>query len=159
MKKSLMRKCAVISSAVTESERGFYIADRNQGSTPWDRKTFLGLISGPLTGTLVPMGARYMAVAKSPLTGGWGEANSGGYFGPYLKFAGFDAVFFTGISPKPIYLLIDNGNAQLKDGGYFWGKNTYETEDLLMAEYGTQSRVACIGPAGEKTIAICLYYD
>ena len=72
------------------------------GVDPLGPENTLGLISGPLTGTLVPTGARYMAVAKSPLTGGWGDANSGGDFGPYLKFAGFDAVFFTGISPKPV---------------------------------------------------------
>ena len=120
------------------------------GVDPLGPENTLGLISGPLTGTLVPTGARYAAVAKSPLTGGWGDANSGGDFGPYLKFAGFDAVFFTGISPKPVYLLIDDGKAQLKDAGHLWGKDTYETEDVLMAEYGKQSRVACIGPAGEK---------
>ena len=120
------------------------------GVDPLGLENTLGLISGPLTGTLVPTAARYTAVAKSPLTGGWGDANSGGEFGPYLKFAGFDAVFFMGISPKPVYLLIDNGNAQLRDAGHLWGKDTYETEDTLMAEYGKQSRVACIGPAGEK---------
>ena len=110
----------------------------------------LGLISGPFTGTAVPTGTRYAVVAKSPLTGGWGDANSGGFFGPYLKFAGFDAVFFTGISPKPVYLLIDNGKAELKDASALWGKDTYETEDTLTAQYGKDSRVACIGPAGEK---------
>jgi aldehyde:ferredoxin oxidoreductase len=120
------------------------------GVAPLSPENILGLITGPLTGTLVPMGARYMVVAKSPLTGGWGEANSGGYFGPYLKFAGFDGVFFMGISPEPVYLLIDEGNAQLKDAGYLWGKDTYETEDILMAEYGDQSRAICIGPAGEQ---------
>ena len=120
------------------------------GADPLGPENTLGLISGPLTGTLVPTGARYAAVAKSPLTGGWGDANSGGDFGPYLKFAGFDAVFFTGISPNPVYLLIDSGKAELKDAGRLWGKDTYETEDVLMAEYGKQSRVACIGPAGEK---------
>ena len=120
------------------------------GVDPLGPENTLGMISGLLTGTPVPSGVRYMAVGKSPLTGGWGEANSGGDFGPYLKFAGFDAVFFTGTSPKPVYLLIDNGTAQLKDAGYLWGKDTYETEDVLMAEYGKQSRVACIGQAGEK---------
>jgi aldehyde:ferredoxin oxidoreductase len=117
---------------------------------PLGQKNTLGLITGPLTGTLVPTGTRYTVVAKSPLTYGWGDSNSGGDFGPYLKFAGFDAVFFTGISPRPIYLLIDNGKAQIRDGGDLWGKNTYETEDTLAAEYGSQSRSACIGPAGEK---------
>jgi aldehyde:ferredoxin oxidoreductase len=90
-----------------------------------------------------------MAVAKSPLTGGWGEANSGGYWGPNLKFAGYDAVFFSGISPQPVYLLLDNGRAELKDAGNLWGKDTYETEDILKAEY-KESSVVCIGPAGEK---------
>ena len=62
----------------------------------------LGFVPGPLTGTSVPTGARYQVVAKSPLTGGWGDANSGGEFGPYIKFAGYDAVFVTGIAPKPV---------------------------------------------------------
>ena len=99
-------------------------------------ENMLGFITGPMTGTGVPTGSRYMVVAKSPLTDGWGEANSGGYFGSYLKFAGFDGVFFTGISPKPVYLLVDNGKAEIKDASYVWGKDCYETEDMLMAEYG-----------------------
>jgi aldehyde:ferredoxin oxidoreductase len=110
----------------------------------------LGLISGPLTGTPIPSGARYTAVAKSPLTGGWGDANSGGSFGPYLKFAGYDAVFFTGISSEPVYLLIDNGKAEIKSASKLWGKDSYETEETLEAEYGKDARVACIGQAGEK---------
>jgi len=110
----------------------------------------LGMIGGLLTGTPMPTGARYQVVGKSPLTGGWGDANSGGEFGPYLKFAGFDGVFFTGISPKPVYLLLDNGKAELKDASALWGKDAYETEDVLTAEYGKDSRAACIGPAGER---------
>jgi aldehyde:ferredoxin oxidoreductase len=117
---------------------------------PLGAGNILGLVTGPCTGTPIPSGARYAAVAKSPITGGWGDANSGGYFGPYLKFSGYDAVFFTGISPKPVYLLIDEGKAELKDASRLWGKDAYETEETLMAKYGKQSRVACIGPAGEK---------
>ncbi len=127
------------------------IYDRQKaGVDPLGPENILGLITGPLTGTPIPAAARFAAVAKSPLSGGWGDANSGGFFGPYLKFSGFDAVFFTGISAKPVYLLIDEGKAQLKDAAYLWGKASYETEETLMAEYGKQSRVACIGPAGEK---------
>jgi len=126
------------------------------GVDPLGPENTLGILTGPFTGTTVPPGARYMAVAKSPLTGGWGEANSGGFFGPNLKFAGFDGVFFSGISPKPIYLLLDNGKAELKDAAYLWGKDTYETEDILMAEY-KDSRIVCIGPAGEKqTLVSCI---
>jgi aldehyde:ferredoxin oxidoreductase len=110
----------------------------------------LGFIPGPLTGTTIPAGARYTVVAKSPITGGWGDANSGGSFGPYLKFAGFDGVFFTGISPKPVYLLIDEGKAKLMDASKLWGKDAYETEDILEAEYGKDSRASVIGPSGEK---------
>ncbi|MFH1639868.1 MAG: aldehyde ferredoxin oxidoreductase C-terminal domain-containing protein [Chloroflexota bacterium] len=79
-----------------------------------------------------------------------GDANSGGYFGPHLKFAGYDAVFFNGISPKPVYLLIDNGKAQIKDAGALWGKDNYETEDALKAELGSETEVVSIGPSGER---------
>lgn len=112
--------------------------------------SIFGLTTGPLTGTQTATGARYTAVGKSPLTGGWGDANSGGSFGPYLKFAGYDAVFFTGISPKPVYLLIDEGKAEIKDASALWGKDSYETEETLEQEYGKNCRVACIGQAGEK---------
>jgi aldehyde:ferredoxin oxidoreductase len=120
------------------------------GVDPLGPENILGLISGPCTGTPIPSGARYAAVAKSPITGGWGDANSGGFFGPYLKFSGYDGVFFTGASAKPVYLLIDEGKAELKDAGHLWGKDAYETEETLEAEYGKNSRAVCIGPAGEK---------
>jgi aldehyde:ferredoxin oxidoreductase len=119
------------------------------GVDPLGPDNILGFVSGPLTGTSVPTAARYQVVTKSPLTGGWGDANSGGDIGPYMKFAGYDGVFVSGISPKPVYLLLDAGKAQIKDAGQLWGKDAYETEDKLMAEYGNQSRVACIGPSGE----------
>ena len=130
------------------------------GVDPLGPENMLGMMSGPLTGTPVPTGARYQVVAKSPLTGGWGDANSGGQFGPYMKFAGFDGVFFTGISPKPVYLLLHNGKAELRDAGRLWGKDAYETEDSLMAEHGRDSRVACIGPSGEKmSLIACIMTD
>jgi aldehyde:ferredoxin oxidoreductase len=124
------------------------------GADPLGPDNILGLVTGPLTGTPAIGGSRYAAVAKSPLTGGWGDANSGGNFGPRLKFSGFDGVFFTGISPKPVYLLLDNGKADLKDARQYWGKDTYYTEDTLKEEYGSTAEVACIGPAGEKLARI-----
>ena len=124
------------------------------GADPLGPDNILGLVTGPLTGTPAVTGVRYVAVAKSPLTGGWGDANSGGYFGPYLKFAGYDAVFFTGISEKPVYLLVDNGKAELKDASDLWGMDTYETEDKLKEIHGKDTHVSCIGPAGEKVVLI-----
>ncbi len=124
------------------------------GVDPLGPDAILGLVTGVLTGTDAMGGSRYVMVGKSPLTGGWGDANSGGNVGPYLKFAGYDAVFFTGISDKPVYLLIDNGKAELKDAAKLWGKDTFETQDILRDEHGKELEVACIGPAGEKLALI-----
>jgi aldehyde:ferredoxin oxidoreductase len=89
-------------------------------------------------------------VTKSPLTGAWSESNAGGTFGPEIKAAGYDAVFFSGISPRPVYLLISGGNAELRDASGLWGKDTYETEECIQREIGDRKlKVACIGPAGE----------
>jgi len=113
-------------------------------------ENMLGVMTGPLTGTPAPLGCRYVVVGKSPLTRGWGDANCGSEFGPYLKFAGYDGVFFTGISPEPVYLYIDNGKAELRDARHLWGKSTFETEDTIKGETSSDTRVIAIGPAGEK---------
>jgi aldehyde:ferredoxin oxidoreductase len=120
------------------------------GVDPLGPDNMLGFMTGPLTGTPAVTGTRYQAVAKSPLTGGWGDANSGGHFGPNLKFAGYDAVFFTGIAEKPVYLFINDGKAELRDASHLWGKGTYETEDMLKTELSKDVESVSIGPAGEK---------
>jgi len=117
---------------------------------PLGPEAILGIVTGPATGTPFIGGSRYVVVGKSPLTGGWGDANSGGVFGPNLKFAGYDAIFFKGIADKPLYLLINNGQAELKDASHLWGKDTFETEDMLRNEVGKDAEIACIGPSGEK---------
>jgi aldehyde:ferredoxin oxidoreductase len=119
------------------------------GVNPLGPHNMLGFITGVLTGTPALGGSRFVVVSKSPLTGGWGDANSGGDWGPYLKFAGYDAVFFTGIAEKPVYLYIEDGKAGIRDASHLWGKDTYETEDMLKNELGREVRVACIGPSGE----------
>jgi len=120
------------------------------GVDPLGPENVLGFVTGPLTGTPATMGVRYATVGKSPLTGGWGDASSGGDFAPYLKFAGYDAVFFNGIADKPVYLFIDNGKAELRDASHLWGKDTYETEDTLRAELGEATQISCIGQSAEK---------
>lgn len=118
---------------------------------PLGADNFLGFVTGPLTATTTPGSGRYTVVTKSPTTGAWAEANSGGFFGPELKWAGFDAVFFSGISPKPVYLLISDGKAELKNASHLWGKDTNETDDILQKKLGKpEARIACIGPAGES---------
>lgn len=111
----------------------------------------LGFVTGPLTATPVPGSGRFTVVTKSPLTGAWADSNSGGFWGPTLKWAGYDAVFVSGISRKPVYLIISDGQAELKDASHLWGKDTYETDDRLQQELGkSQWRISCIGPAGES---------
>src|SRR4030042_1578074 len=125
-------------------------SEQDAGVDPLGPDNMLGFLTGPLTGTQAISGTRYTVAGKSPLTGCWGDANSGGSFGAYLKFAGYDAVFFKGISEKPAYLLIDNGKASLEDAAHLWGKDTRETEDSLKSGPGGDTAVACIGPAGER---------
>ena len=119
------------------------------GVDPLGPDNMLGFVTSPLTGSMAVATSRFGVMAKSPLTGGWGDANSGGDFGPYLKFAGYDAVFFTGASAKPVYMVINEGKAELKDAGHLWGKDTNDTEEALKSEQGKDMRIACIGPSGE----------
>jgi aldehyde:ferredoxin oxidoreductase len=119
---------------------------------PLGGDNMLGFVIGALTGTSVPGTGRYGVVTKSPLTGAWCESNAGGTMGPEFKSAGYDAVFFKGIASKPVYLLIRDGQAELKDASRFWGKDTYETEDALHQEIGDDKfKIASIGPAGESS--------
>ena len=111
--------------------------------------------TGPLTGTAAVMGSRYMVTAKSPMTGLLGFANSGGFFGPAMRSAGYDHIIFEGGSDNPVYMLITDEDIQFKDASHIWGKDTHETEDIIRKEVevsGKRVRVACIGPAGEKLV-------
>ncbi len=124
------------------------------GADPLGPDAILGFTTGMITGTDHLGGSRYTVVGKSPLTGGWGDANSGGNFGPYLKFAGYDDVWFTGISDAPVYLYIENGDARLLDAADLWGKDSFETEDILQARHGKGTEITCIGQSGEKVCRI-----
>ncbi len=117
---------------------------------PLGPENILGILTGPLTGTQAITATRFTVVAKSPKTGTWGDANAGGFFAPALKASGYDGVFFTGASAKPVYLFINDGKAELREASHLWGQDAIETEDLLKAEVGKGFEVACIGLAGEK---------
>jgi aldehyde:ferredoxin oxidoreductase len=119
---------------------------------PLGPETVLGFLPGLLTGTGSLFTGRWMAVAKSPLTGTWGEANCGGTLAYAIKQCGYDGILFKGISPKPVYLYIDAHGPQIRDAAYLWGKDAIETEDWLMAAHAGKKKpaIATIGPAGEK---------
>jgi aldehyde:ferredoxin oxidoreductase len=121
------------------------------GIDPLGPENILGFTTGPLTGTTVPAGSRYMVVCKSPLSGGWGDANAGGYFGSELKAAGWDAIFVSGIAPYPVYLWVSNKAIETKDAAHLWGKDTIDTEKTIQRNAGDPKiRVATIGPASER---------
>jgi aldehyde:ferredoxin oxidoreductase len=123
-----------------------------RGVDPLGPENPLIFMTGPLTGTASASASRYSVVARSPLTGIWGQANSGGSFGPALKRSGYDGIIFEGCSPAPVYLHIHNGQPELLDASQLWGKDVMETDDMLQAAHGESLTVACIGPAGENLV-------
>lgn len=120
------------------------------GADPLGPDNILGLLPGLLTGSGAPFSGRFMAVARSPLTGGWGDANCGGNFGPALRGAGYDGLFVRGVAEKPVYLYVDGDHVEIRDAAHMWGRDTIETEETIRGETSRDTRVACIGPAGEN---------
>ncbi|MEZ0346596.1 MAG: aldehyde ferredoxin oxidoreductase family protein [Infirmifilum sp.] len=111
--------------------------------------------TGPITGVAgVPSPGRHHVMAlRSPLTGSVGSANSGGEFGPYMKFAGYDMIVIEGASEKPVYLEVVSGHAEIKDASDIWGRNVFDTTRILKSRVKAKNvSVACIGPAGENLV-------
>lgn len=119
---------------------------------PFSPENKLIFMTGPLTGTFAGSSGRYEVVAKAPLTGTIGASNSGGHFGPELKYAGYDGIIFEGKSDKPVYLYINDDDVQLRSAEHLWGKTVFDTTDELLKETAEDARVACIGPGGEKLV-------
>lgn len=120
--------------------------------------------TGPLTGAGAVTACRYMVVTKGYLTGAIACSNSGGNFGPELKFAGYDLVIFEGKAKEPVYLLIENDKIEIRPAGFLWGKNVGETVELTRKELkeslgktdweAREFRIACIGQGGENLVRI-----
>lgn len=117
--------------------------------------------TGPLTGTPVPCGARYMVVTKGALTNAITTSNSGGHWGPEFKFAGYDMLILEGKARRPSYLYIYNDIVEIRDASHLWGRGVFETEDTLRDETGLPNlRTASIGPAGENLVRFaCIMND
>ncbi|MHA1925016.1 MAG: aldehyde ferredoxin oxidoreductase family protein [Candidatus Thorarchaeota archaeon] len=106
--------------------------------------------TGPLTGVMFSPSGRMMFAAKGPLTGVWAESHVGGFFGPEVKYAGYDFVIFKGRSPKPVYLFLRDGEAELLDASHLWGRETDVTTDMIREEHKDPDiKTGIIGPAGE----------
>lgn len=117
--------------------------------------------TGPLTGTPTPCGSRYMVVTKGALTGAITTSNSGGFWGPELKFAGYDLVIIEGKAAKPSYVFVYDDRLEIRDASHYWGKGVFETEDGLREETGLPNlRISCIGQAGENLVRFaCIMND
>ena len=120
---------------------------------PFSPNAPLLFINGPLTGTSGPTVGRFVVCGKGPATGLWAESNCGGYWGPELRFAGFDGLLITGKADRPVYLWIEDGRLEVRNAEHLWGKDTYKTQELIKQEIGQIGiHVAVVGPAAEKGV-------
>ncbi|MCK9306796.1 MAG: aldehyde ferredoxin oxidoreductase family protein [Methanoculleus sp.] len=127
----------------------------NPGIDPLSPENVLVFATGPIAGSGLPMGSRYDVVTKSPLTGTLTSANSGGKFGTSMKRAGYDAVVIRGRAERPVYLLLDDGHAEIRDASELWGLTTSETTSAIQKDLGDPGlSVASIGPAGERLVRL-----
>ncbi|MCK5192229.1 MAG: aldehyde ferredoxin oxidoreductase, partial [Desulfobulbaceae bacterium] len=118
----------------------------------FDPENHLILMSGPLGATGAQGASRFEVVGKSPMLmpEGFCYGNLGGFFGPYLKRAGFDGVVISGRYEKPVYLWIHDGRAQILDASFLWGKGVYDVQDILKKTHGKNVRFVTTGVAGEN---------
>lgn len=105
---------------------------------------------GPFSGTFAPSAGRYNVITKSPLNGTIAASNSGGAFGPEVKYAGYDMIIVEGKAPIPSYLWIKDDVVEIRPAGELWGMNVHDTTDKVRELTDDEAKVACIGPAGEK---------
>lgn len=120
---------------------------------PLSEENIIIIAPGPLQGTRVPISGRYAMGTKGPLTNLYLDSNAGGFFGPEVRFAGYDLIIIEGKSAKPVYISIKDGAIEIKDAKDLWGKFVYETEVLIKElEREPKMRILSIGPAGENLV-------
>jgi len=130
-----------------------YLYDELAPNTdPLGEDNKLILLNGPLAGTATQAASRWMAITKSPLTGGFFRSVCGADFGAWLKFAGFDFIIIEGRAEKPVYLEVTEEGAKINDASAIWGKDSKEAQEWLTEQHGKNTRCACIGQAGEKLV-------
>jgi len=131
------------------------------GIDPLGPENKLIFATGPITGTHVMGNSKHIVMAKSPLTGIWGEAHAAGYFGCELKYASYDALVVEGASSEPAYIWINDGQAEVRDARHVWGKTTGEALESIRSELGDDKiRVSCIGQGGENLVKYaCIMND
>ncbi len=130
----------------------YILRDMPKGADPIGPENVLTLMAGVTTGAPISGQSRLNANAKSPISGGIGDSQSGGFFPAELKFAGFDGIVIRGKSAKPVYLAIVEGKAELRDAAHLMGKKTGNVDDILHAEVDRKAEILQHGPAAENGI-------
>ncbi len=130
----------------------YLFRELKSGIDPLGPENKLILVNGVIGGTNAQGVARWLAMTKSPLTGGIGRASCGGNFAAYMKFAGLDAILLEGCAPRPVYLYVTGERVEILDAAELWGLDTQETQERLRAKHEGRLEVACIGPAGERLV-------
>ena len=141
---------------------GYYLLKELPANVdPLGPDNLLIFAAGPLTGVPIAGSGRSAVGGKSPLTGGYGESDVGGFFGAEMRRAGFDAVVVRGKAASPVYLWLHDGEAEIRSAEHLWGKSTAETQEVVRAELGAKNaRLAMIGPGGEKLVRFaCVIND
>ncbi|MDY6959197.1 MAG: aldehyde ferredoxin oxidoreductase family protein, partial [Halobacteriota archaeon] len=123
-----------------------------EGVDPLSSDNILIFATGPVTGSKAFFSGRHLVAAKSPLTGIYGQATSGGYFGAELKYAGIDALIIAGKAEHPVYINIRDGDIKIEDAEDLWGLDSVETEEEILKDSEAKTRISCIGPAGENLV-------
>src|SRR5512139_1805694 len=123
-----------------------------KGADPLGPENVLALMASVVTGAPISGQSRLNANAKSPISGGIGDSQSGGFFPAELKFAGFDGIVIKGKSPTPVYLAIVEGKAELRDAAHLMGKKTGEVDNILHSEVDKKAEILQHGPAAEKGV-------
>jgi len=131
----------------------FLLKEVPKGADPLGPENKLIISSGPLSGLLVAGGGKCDWTCKAPLTGGYASASMGGHFTAELKYAGLDSIILEGISPKPVYLFIDDDKIELRDASEYWGKGSMTVEKMMKDKFGEEFQIAVIGPAGENMVS------
>ncbi len=131
------------------------------GIDPLGIENKLVFATGPITGVPFPGNSRYVVMGKSPLTGGWGEAHAAGFFGPELKFAGFDAIIIEGKAANPVYLWVQDGKTEIRNASHLWGRVIGDVQALIRKEHNDKFiRIAAIGPGSENMVKFgCIISD
>ncbi|MDP3879350.1 MAG: aldehyde ferredoxin oxidoreductase N-terminal domain-containing protein [Dehalococcoidales bacterium] len=120
---------------------------------PFSADNLLIFGAGPLVGTSVPGANRTTLVTRSPLTNLFAYSNMGGFWGPELKFAGYDTVTVSGKSSSPVYIYINDDQVEIRDASHLWGKDVFQTQLMIQAELKSEEvQTLCIGPAGENKV-------